>query len=147
MIATLAPLRHADFRWLAAGRTMTYFANSMAPIALSFAVLDLTGSMIDLGVVVGARSVANVAVLLFGGVLADRLPKAVVLQGSSLVAALIQAAVLSILAGFASVPLLVVLSVANGVVAAVGLPAASALIPQTVPAARSGRPTPWPGWV
>jgi MFS family permease len=55
--------------------------------------------------------------------------------------------VLSILAGFASVPLLVVLSVANGVVAAVGLPAASALIPQTVPAARSGRPTPWPGWV
>lgn len=147
MIATLAPLRHADFRSLAAGRTMTYFANSMAPIALSFAVLDLTGSMVDLGVVVGARSVANVAVLLFGGVLADRLPKAVVLQGSSLVAALIQAAVLSILAGFASVPLLVVLSVANGVVAAVGLPAASALIPQTVPAARSGRPTPWPGWV
>lgn len=135
MTAVLAPLRHAGFRWLAAGRTATYFANAMAPVALAFAVLDLTGSLVDLGLVVGARSVANVAVLLFAGVLADRLPEAVVLRGCSLVAALVQAAVvLGMVAGVASVPVFVLLAVANGAVAAVCLPAASALIPRTVPA-------------
>ena len=45
--------------------------NSVAPIALAFAVLDLTGSARDLGLVVGARSLANVVFVLFGGVIAD----------------------------------------------------------------------------
>jgi MFS family permease len=73
--SALAPLRHAAFRRLAAGRFLTMLGNAVAPIALAFAVLDLTGSVRDLGLVVGARSLANVAFLLFGGVLADRLPR------------------------------------------------------------------------
>lgn len=68
----LAPLRHREFRWLAAGRVATYFGNAVAPVALAFAVLDLTGSAVDLGIVVGARSAAMVVLVLFGGMLADR---------------------------------------------------------------------------
>ncbi|CAM5527561.1 MFS transporter [Streptomyces avidinii] len=128
------PLRQRNFRCLAGGRMATYFANAMAPIVLSFAVLDLTGSLIDLGIVVGARSVANVALLLFGGVIADRLPRRLVLQGSSVAAGLAQAVIAaSVLLGFASIPVLVVISVINGMVSAVSLPAAAALVPQTVP--------------
>jgi MFS family permease len=131
----LAPLRHDPYRWLAIGRFANFLGNSVAPIALAFAVLDLTGSIASLGLVVGARSVANVLLLLFGGVLADRLPRPLVLQGSSYVAATVQGVVaVSVLAGFASVPLLVGLSVLNGATAAMSMPATAALTPQTVPA-------------
>ncbi|MFC5287896.1 MFS transporter [Actinokineospora guangxiensis] len=129
-----APLRHPMYRRLVIGRVTTFLGNAVAPVALAFAVLDLTGSVAALGIVVGARSLANVALLLLGGVLADRLPRGVILQGASMAAAGSQAlTAVAVLMGFASVPLLIVLSVVNGAVAAVSLPAASALTPQTVP--------------
>ena len=128
------PLRSAPFRWLLAARTTSILGNAVAPIALAFAVLDLTGSAADLGLVVASRSVANVAVLLFGGVIADRLPRDVVLVGTSFAAAVTQGAVAAlVVTGSASIPSLVVLSVLNGAVAAVSLPAAGALVPDTVP--------------
>lgn len=128
------PLAHNPFRWLLAARTTGVLGNAVAPIALAFAVLDLTGSAADLGLVVAARSIANVAVLLVGGVIADRLRRDVVLVGTSLAAAGTQAVVASlVVTGSATIPLLVVLSVLNGAVAAVSLPAAAALVPETVP--------------
>jgi len=128
------PLAHGTFRWLLAARTTGVLGNAVAPIALAFAVLDLTGSAADLGLVVAARSIANVAVLLFGGVIADRLRRDVVLVGTSLAAAGTQAVVATlVITGSATIPLLVVLSVLNGAVAAVSLPAAAALVPETVP--------------
>jgi MFS family permease len=130
-----APLRHLAFRWLLSARIAAHLGHSVAPVALAFAVLDLTGSVVDLGVVVGARSIATVLLLLFGGILADRLPRGVILQGSSLAATVTQAlTAVSVLAGFASVPLLIVLSTANGAVAAMSVPASLAITPQTVPA-------------
>ncbi|GAA1885237.1 MFS transporter [Asanoa iriomotensis] len=131
----LAPLRHRPFRFLIAGRTTTMLGNAVAPIALSFAVLDLTGSLRDLGLVVGARSLANVVFILFGGVIADRLPRHLVMVGASALAGATQAAVaVSVLTGTATIPLLMGLSVVNGIAAAVAFPAISAIMPQTVPA-------------
>ncbi|KDN23266.1 MFS transporter [Amycolatopsis rifamycinica] len=132
----LAPLREARFRALVTGRTLADFGNAVAPFALAFAVVDLTGSAVDLGIVVGARSIANVLLLLFGGMLADRLPRSVILQGTETAAALTQAAVaVSVLCGFASVPLLAGLGLVNGAVSAISLPAAASLTPSTVPPA------------
>lgn len=129
------PLSHPAFRWLLAARTTSILGNAVAPIALAFAVLDLTGSAADLGLVVAARSIANVAVLLFGGVIADRLPRDVVLVGTSIAAAVTQAVVAAlVITGSATIPSLMVMSVLNGAVAAVSLPAAAALVPETVPA-------------
>jgi MFS family permease len=128
-------LAHARFRWLAIARTTGYLGNAVTSIALAFAVLDLTGSVRDLGIVVGARSIANVALLLAGGVLADRLPRAVLLQGASVAAALTAGLMaVSVLTGFASVPLLAGIGLVNGAVAAVSLPAAYSITPETVPA-------------
>ncbi|MEV4628011.1 MFS transporter [Micromonospora sp. NPDC049523] len=133
--AALAPLRHAPFRYLAIGRFVNVLGNSVAPTALAFAVLDLTGSVRDLGLVVGARSLANVLFLLFGGVLADRLPRQAVMVVSCTLASLTQAAVATlVLTGHATIPLLLVLSAVNGTVSAFAFPAAAALTPQTVPA-------------
>jgi MFS family permease len=131
---TGGPFAFVPFRWLLAARTIATLGNSAAPIALAFAVLDLTGSAVDLGIVVASRSIANVAVLLFGGVIADRLPKHVLLFGASLAAAVTQAGVAAlVLTGTATIPLLVLLSILNGAVAAVSFPASAAIVPQTVP--------------
>jgi MFS family permease len=131
------PFAFAPFRWLLIARTIATLGNAAAPIALAFAVLDLTGSAIDLGIVVASRSIANVAVLLFGGVIADRLPKHVLLLGTSLAAAATQAGVAAlVLTGSATIPLLILLSVLNGAVAAVSFPASAAIVPQTVPVAQ-----------
>jgi MFS family permease len=134
-VNALAPLQHAPFRFLLAGRTVNALGNSFAPIALAFAVLDLTGSVTDLGLVVGARTVVNVVFLLFGGVLADRLPKHLLMVGSSIAAALTQAAVAAlVLTGSATIPLLIGLSAVNGLAGALALPASASILPLTVPA-------------
>ncbi|WP_055499736.1 MFS transporter [Streptomyces albus] len=130
-----ALLREKAFRSLAAGRALTFFGNSMAPVVLAFAVLDLGGSAVDVGLVVGARSVSNVVLLLFGGLLADRMPRALVLQGAALSAAAVQAGVgIAVLAGRAPLGILLVLSVVQGAASAVSMPASAALIPRTVAA-------------
>ncbi|MER7892868.1 MFS transporter [Micromonospora sp. NPDC094482] len=130
----LAPLRYGAFRYLAAGRLINMLGNGVAPIALAFAVLDLTGSVRDLGLVVGARSLMTVLFVLFGGVVADRISRRLVLVGSNVMGALTQAAVAAlVLTGTATIPLLLALGAANGIVSALSQPASAAATPQTVP--------------
>jgi MFS family permease len=132
---SLAPLRIPSFRLLLAGRAVSALGNSFAPIALAFAVLDLTGSASDLGLVVGARTLVNVIFLLFGGALADRLPKNLLMVGSCVAAAGTQGAIAAlVLTDTATIPLLIGLSAVNGMVGALALPASSAIVPQLVPA-------------
>ncbi|SCF00539.1 MFS transporter [Micromonospora mirobrigensis] len=130
----LAPLRHGPFRHLAAGRLVNMLGNGVAPVALAFAVLDLTGSVRDLGLVVGVRSLMTVLFVLVGGVVADRVPRRLVLVGSNLLGASTQAAVAAlVLTGAATVPSLLALAAVNGIVSALSQPAAAAATPQTVP--------------
>ncbi|MEY9941715.1 MFS transporter [Streptacidiphilus sp. MAP5-3] len=130
----LAPLRHASFRRLALGRATNMLGNGVAPIALAFAVLRITGSVTELGLVVATRSLFNVVFLLFGGVLADRMPRRLVLVGSSVLSAASQGTLaVLVLTHRATIPLLLVLSACNGTFAAFALPASAALLPQTVP--------------
>jgi MFS family permease len=132
---TFAPLRHPAFRLLLIGRTVNTLGNTFAPIALAFAVLDLTGSASDLGLVVGTRTIVNVLFLLFGGVLADRLPRHLLMVGASVLAAVTQSTIATlVLTDAATMPALIALSAVNGMVAAVALPASAAILPQTVPA-------------
>jgi predicted MFS family arabinose efflux permease len=135
MSSALAPVRYAPFRYLVAGRVVSMAGNALAPIALAFAVLDLTGSVTALGVVVAARSVMTVLFLLFGGVVADRLPRQLVAVASSLLAGAVQlGAAALVLRHTASVPLLAGLGAVNGLAASFAFPALSALVAQTVPA-------------
>ena len=135
-----AALASRDFRMLLSGRVVDMAGNAMAPVALAFAVIDLTGSAADLGVVLAARSVANVALVMFGGVLADRWRRSTVLVGSNILSAASQGTLaVLIITGTATLPMLAGLSVLSGAASAASLPAASALVPQTVPAAELGQ--------
>jgi predicted MFS family arabinose efflux permease len=67
--------------------------------------------------------------------MADRLPRAWLLQGSSLAAAATAALMaVAVISDFASVPLLAAIGLVNGAVAAVALPASYSITPETVPA-------------
>ncbi|WP_145520890.1 MFS transporter [Yersinia mollaretii] len=126
---------YAPFRNLFFARLLTVLGNGIAPIALAFAVLDIGGSAADLGLVVAARSIFNVAFLLIGGVLADRYSRSLVLLSSSTIAALSQGVVAwLVLDGTATIMGLALLGTINGAAAGIALPASSAMVPQTVPA-------------
>ena len=135
MKATIAPLRERDFRYLFSGRVTSLLGSAIAPIALAFAVLDLTGSPISLGVVLAARSVPQVIFMLVGGVIADRWPRQLVMFGANALSGTAQAAVaLLLLLGVAEVWHLVVLEIVAGASSAFFFPASSGIVPQTVPA-------------
>ncbi len=123
----------AAFRRLFLGRLVSFLGNAFAPIALAFAVLDLTGSAGDLGLVLAARSLPTIAFLLVSGVWADRLPRHVLLVAFSALAAVTQAAVAALLLlGEARIWQLAVLEALNGVSAAFLQPASMGALPQTI---------------
>jgi MFS family permease len=133
-LSRFGPLREREFRLLFAGRTISMAGSAMAPIALAFAVLDLTGSKADLGIVLAVRQVAVIVLLLFGGVWADRLPRHLVMVASNLVSGLSQAIVaVLLLSHHASIVSLAALAALNGASSAFFFPASSGIIPQTVP--------------
>lgn len=132
--ASRRTFHYAPFRHLFFARLLTVLGNGIAPIALAFAVLDMGGTAADLGIVIAARSIFNVAFLLIGGVLADRYSRSKVLLYSSVIAAISQAIVaFLVLDGSATIILLAVLGAINGAAAGTSLPASQAMVPQTVP--------------
>ena len=69
-----------EFRNVFLAQSVSVFGDGITPVALTFAVLDLTGSGTDLGLVLAAQSVPLVALSLVGGVWADRLPRAALMM-------------------------------------------------------------------
>jgi MFS family permease len=138
------PLRHAPFRWLLSGTTINLLGSGIAPVALAFAVLDLGGGAAQLGLVVGLYALADVGAVLFGGVLGDRLPRTVMMQGSAAAAAVVQGVVaLSLIGGWSSIALLAGLGMLNGCLSALGSPSSSAITQQTVPTELLQRAISW----
>jgi MFS family permease len=134
---SFAPLRERNFAWYYASRFSNTLGSMMASIALTFAVLDLTDSASALGQVLAARTVPMVLFLLFGGVIADRFPRTLVLQLSNLLSAATQGMVAYlIITGQADLWMIIVLEVANGTVSAVSFPAMASMVPQLVPRAQ-----------
>jgi hypothetical protein len=130
----LAPLRQPRFAWFYAARLTSTAGSTMAPIALAFAVLDLTDSASALGIVLAARMIPMVLFLLLGGVLSDRFDRSMVMRTSNLLSALTQGTVAYlVISGQAELWMLITLEAANGTVAAFTMPAMDGIIPQIAP--------------
>ena len=135
MRRSAAPLRERELRLLFAGRTASLVGNAIAPVALAFAVLDLTGSKTDLGLILACREIPLILFLLVGGIWADRLPRNRVMVGANLASALSQAVAATLLInGGAEIWHLAALASVNGAASAFFYPASAGVIPQTVPA-------------
>ncbi len=131
----LGPLRSRNFRLLVTGTATSSLGNSVTPVALAFAVLDLGGSASQLGLVVGAFALADVLTSLFGGVLGDRVSRQLLMEGSAAACALTQGLVAVLLiGGWATVPALALIGAVNGSLGALSQPSSSAMTKFTVPA-------------
>jgi len=122
--------RDRNFRLLFAGQATSLLGDGMVTVALSFAVLDLTGSVSDLGIVLAAQAIPLVTFLLVGGVWADRLPRRAVMLGADALRFVVQAlSAVLLIAGTAKIWQLVVLQAIYGLATAFFQPAISGLMP------------------
>ena len=112
---------------------VTYTGSAMAPIAVAFGVLELTGSAKDAAIVIAAPTLAAIAVILFGGVIADRTSRKYVLVIAEVLSMLSQLAIgLLFIFGEPTVPVLTGLMLINGIAMAFNAPAATGLVVQIV---------------
>lgn len=125
------------YRRLWIGRTVSLIGDGIAPVALAFAVLDLTGSATDLGIVLAVHSLVLIALVLVGGVIADRISPRLAMLGADLARTVsmgLMAALL--LAGTAQIWELALLYAIDGAATAFFNPASNAIVPQIVRGSR-----------
>jgi len=135
--ARLQVLRERDFRLVFGAQVVSLFGDGIIPVALAFAVLDLTGSATDLGLVLAARLVPLVGCLLLGGVVADRLSRRRVMIGTDVVRTFSQALLgVLLVTGEAQLWQLIVLQAVLGAATGFFNPASSGLLPLVVSPAR-----------
>jgi MFS family permease len=130
----LRVLRHPDFRFLFLGQAASVIGDRVVVVAIALFVTQRTGSPTDLGFVLAAQSLPLVALLLFGGVWADRLPRHRIMIATDLVrAGLHTALAILIFTGAVRIWQLVAIEACFGAAQAFFEPAHTGLVPQTVP--------------
>jgi MFS family permease len=134
----LGALEERPFRLLWLGQTLSAIGDAFVPVALAFAVLsELHGSASDLGLVLASSILAQVVLMLAGGVWADRLPRRTVMIGADLVRAGLNGFLgVVLIAGHGELWQLVAVAALSGAATAFFNPASSGLIPETISPAR-----------
>src|SRR5438445_12939664 len=89
----LAPFASRDFRLLWTASTISLLGDGIWFVAISWQTLALSNSATALAVVWLAFTLPHIAMLLFGGVLSDRLPRRRVLLGAHVVPGIVVGAV------------------------------------------------------
>jgi predicted MFS family arabinose efflux permease len=129
----LSLLKRRDFAMLFTAYFISYSGTAMAPIAMAFGVLDLTGSTRDSAYVIAAPVVAQIALILIGGAIADRTSRQRMLVTADTLAMCTQLTIAYLfLSGNATVPMLVGLMLVNGIATAIGKPATMGFVTQMV---------------
>lgn len=130
-------LREPNYRRLFVGRTASLIGDGIAPVALAFAILDLTGSATDLGIVLAAHSIVLIGLLLVGGVIGDRVSPRLSMLGADFARTFSMGAIaVLLLTGTAEIWQLALLYAVDGAATAFFNPASTAIVPQIVPGAR-----------
>lgn len=131
----LRSLTHRPFALLWTGQTTSRLGDSLYRIALSWWVLEKTGSAVAMGTVLIFSQIPLLLFLLIGGVVVDRLPRIRIMFVSDLLSGL----VITFVAVFSWLNLLeiwhiYVASIIFGFVEAFFFPAYQAVVPQITPA-------------
>jgi MFS family permease len=133
----LRVLGEPSYRRLWIGRTVSLVGDGIAPVALAFAVLDLTGSATDLGIVLALHSLVLIALVLVGGVIADRISPRRAMLGADLARTVSMGLIaVLLLTGAAEIWQLALLYAVDGAATAFFNPASNAIAPQIVPGSR-----------
>src|SRR5260370_18372795 len=130
----LAPLRHRDFRLLLFGQTVSIFGNQLSFVALPFQILALKGTALQLGTGFTIFATAQLATILFGGALVDRLSRRRVILGTDLISGVVVGAVAWLgVAHRLEISHLYILSAFFGATFSFYTPAMQAIMPELVP--------------
>ena len=128
------PLSLPAFRLLFSARAVSYVGTYLAPIAVAFAILRHGGGATAVGLGFAAWTLAQVAMLAFGGVVGDRLPRRVVMIGSDVASTAVRTAMgLLLVSGHAQVWELIALQGCGGAAVAFYSPASYGLVREVVP--------------
>ncbi len=130
----IGPFANPNFTLFFAGYTISLLGHSMVSVALSFAVFGLGGGATQVSLVLAAQTAPMAVLLLVGGVIADRLPRRLVMVGAD-VLRFVSEGVLAVLllTHHASLPEIMVLAAVIGAGDAFFTPGRNGLIPQLVP--------------
>jgi MFS family permease len=130
----IVPLRHRDFRLLVTGQTLTLLGSFVSNIAYPFQILQLGGSALELGALVSAYTASQLAFLLIGGAVADRVPRRTLIVATELGSGVI-VAIVAILgfAGALQIWHLYLTYALFGAANAFSVPALGAIVPELVP--------------
>jgi len=123
------------FRTLLIARIISNIGNGLGPIALAFGVLSLEGATpTSLSIVMAAQLGPMVVFMLFGGVLADRYPRALVVGTSDIfLSGFVVANGIMLINGSATVTSLAIIAFISGSLNALWWPAFAGLVPEVVP--------------
>lgn len=136
-VRKLSLLGEPSYRQLWIGRTSSLIGDGIALVALAFAILDVTGSASDVGIVLAARSTLLIALVLVGGVIADRISPRLAMLGADLVRTVSTGLIAALLlSGVAEIWELALLYAIDGAATAFFNPASNAIVPQIVPVGR-----------
>lgn len=132
----LAPLALRDFRLFWVGNVISLVGDQFQIIAIALLVLDLPQGAAGLGSVLMVQALPRLVLALLSGVAIDRFRARAVLLGSNLAqAAVVGALCLLAVSGRLTMAHVYLYAFASGTALAFSYPAASALIPELVPAA------------
>jgi len=130
----LSALRSRDFRLLWLGQSASVIGDALVVIAIGLYVTRLTGNPSDVGIVLAAYSLPLVAFVLVGGVVADRMPRQLVMLATDVVRAVLHGTLAILIAsGHLRIWHMVVIGLLYGTAEAFFRPAYGGLVPQTVP--------------
>jgi MFS family permease len=124
-----AALRLRDLRYVFGATFVSGLGDGIVSVALAFAVLDLTHSATDLGIVMAAKLVASITVTFIGGVVADRVSRRRVMIVADLVRLVSQGVIgVLLISGHATLTEIVLSQVVLGAATSFFWPASSGLV-------------------
>jgi MFS family permease len=130
---TFVAFRSRDFRLLWGGQTISFVGDAAFIVALGWRVTELTGKASTLGFVLALESLAMLATLLIGGVLADRYSRRLLMIGSDLARAAVMGVFFALDAtGHVSLAIVLVLGVLFGLADGFFQPAFGGIVPLVV---------------
>src|SRR3954452_24697176 len=94
----LSALRSRDFRLLWLGQSISMIGDALIVVATGLFVTRLTGSPSAVGIVLTAYALPLVVFVLVGGVVADRLPRHIVMIASDIARAVLHGALAVLIA-------------------------------------------------
>jgi MFS family permease len=130
---TFVAFSSRDFRLIWGGQTVSFVGDAAFIVALGWRVTDLTGKASSLGFVLALESLAMLLTLLWGGVLADRYSRRLLMIGSDVARACVIAAFFGLEAtGHVNLQVILVLATLFGLADGFFQPAFSGIVPLVV---------------